>query len=268
MTGSPASDRAAALRVPSWAEHRDPQSLAGRYRRRRMKLFWESLSPGHELRILDVGGALETWDDVPAECHVTLVNLIPPERPSPPHCDFVQGDARDLAQFGDGEFDVAFSNSVIEHVGGPADQAAMAREVRRVGIDYFVQVPNLFFPIEPHFMFPGLQFAPSWARRLVARWWPFGWNPPGSPEAFHDADNIRLLSARELGHLFPEACILGERFGPLNKSLVAIRSSHLPSRAPGFRVLRSAGQRRRPGRGSAADPGAGGRRFVRPEISS
>ena len=42
--------------------------------------------------------------------------------------------------FGEREFDVIFSNSVIEHVGQFADQQRMADEVRRVGEGYWVQI--------------------------------------------------------------------------------------------------------------------------------
>ena len=42
----------------------------------------------------------------------------------------VWADARDLSQFKNNEFDVVFSNSVIEHVGAIKDQEAMMREVR------------------------------------------------------------------------------------------------------------------------------------------
>ena len=64
---------------------------------------------------------------------------------------FVSDDARDMSEFRDKEFDVIFSNSVIEHVGSYDAQRRMAQEVMRVGERYFVQTPNRFFPIEPTF---------------------------------------------------------------------------------------------------------------------
>ena len=49
--------------------------------------------------------------------------------------------------FADDAFDMAFSNSVIEHV---PDHEAFSRELARVGRSYYVQTPNKWFPIEPH----------------------------------------------------------------------------------------------------------------------
>jgi hypothetical protein len=58
-----------------------------------------------------------------------------------------------MPQYRDKEFDIAFSNSVIEHVGNDLRIRQMADEVRRVGRNY-LQTPNYYFPLEPHFFFP------------------------------------------------------------------------------------------------------------------
>ncbi len=76
---------------------------------------------------------------------VTLLNIDPPEVS---HTKFfsITGDATQMVQFADRQFDVVFSNSVIEHVGGLAQQRLMAQEVRRVGQRFFVQTPITFSP--------------------------------------------------------------------------------------------------------------------------
>src|SRR5262245_54640703 len=155
------------------ADNTNPASLAARLRRKRFALFIELMSrvPG-EIHILDVGGTPGFWRVVGfarERASITLLNRTPLD------CEdawmrSVVGDARDMRDFRDGEFDVVFSNSVIEHVGSIADQQSMASEVRRVGKRYFVQTPNKFFPIEPHFLFPGFQFLPITLRAgLLAR---------------------------------------------------------------------------------------------------
>ena len=118
--------------------------------------------------------------------------------------------------FADGEFDVVFSNSVIEHV--PRDrQAAFAAEVRRVGERYFVQTPNRYFPIEPHYQLPFFQFVPERARRALTDRVEIGWMARGGWA------EINLLDRQELQALFPDALVASERLAGLTKSLMAIR---------------------------------------------
>jgi len=90
---------------------------------------------------------------------ITLVNL-EPENASLPNTTSIAGDARKI-EAEDSRVDVVFSNSVIEHVGANQDQMQMAQEVRRVGKRYFIQTPNKYFPLEPHFLFPLFQFCHS-----------------------------------------------------------------------------------------------------------
>jgi len=150
------------------------------------------------------------------------VNLKPEERKHP-NITPVQGDATDLSGFGDGSFDVAFSNSVIEHLFTAEKQAAMAREVRRVGKAYWVQTPNFWFPIEPHFHVPGWQWLPVRVRVELLRRRRCGWNGPcPDPQVARKAvEEVRLLRRGEVRKLFPTATIWPERVFGLVKSWVA-----------------------------------------------
>lgn len=85
------------------------------------------------------------------------------------------GDARDLTAFGDKEFDIVFSHSVIEHVGGFEDQRRMANEIKRVGKRYFLQTQNRFFTMETHFLVPMFQFFPVWLKVLLISHFDLGW---------------------------------------------------------------------------------------------
>ena len=113
------------------------------------------------VRILDVGGTEGYWkmgklnDD---QVFVTLLNLTQVDV-TMPNMTSIAGDARKI-QESDLSFDIVFSNSVIEHVGTYKDQMQMAKEVHRIGKHYFVQTPNKYFPLEPHFLFPFFQFLP------------------------------------------------------------------------------------------------------------
>src|SRR5215211_2910880 len=128
------------------ANYRRAGSPANRLRRRRFELFNQLLSRvPRPLRILDVGGLEEFWEilglaDEPG-VEIVLVNLTAgTTRRS--NMTSIVGDGRSMPGFRDGEFEVVFSNSVIEHVGGWDDQRRMADEIRRIGQRYFVQTPN------------------------------------------------------------------------------------------------------------------------------
>jgi hypothetical protein len=209
-------------------------SLATRMRRARFARFTarlDRLAP--PLRILDVGGRQIFWERMGfvgrPGVEVTLLNL-EPIAASLPGFSAVVGDARELAQFADGSFDVVFSNSVIEHLGTLAGQRRMAEEVRRVGRRYFVQTPNRNFPLEPHFLVPGFQFLPRRLQVAMVRRLNLGWyrRRPDPADALALVAEHRLLSERELRALFPGAEILRERVLGLTKSFIACGGWHDP----------------------------------------
>jgi hypothetical protein len=176
------------------------------------------------VRLLDVGGTQFFWEMMGFRggqgLEVTLLNLAPGwVRPG---FRSVVGDARDMRQFADGEFDVVFSNSVIEHVGQPDAQRQMASEIKRVGKRYFVQTPNRNFPLEPHFFFPGFQFLPLPTRIWLLQHFDLGWykKMPDYTAARNEVETIRLLARREVEQLFPEGILYNERFAGLTVSFV------------------------------------------------
>jgi 2-polyprenyl-3-methyl-5-hydroxy-6-metoxy-1,4-benzoquinol methylase len=199
----------------SWAET-SPTVL--RWREGRYRMFQELCRLRAEDRILDVGAgwgaALERFN---TENPIVAVDLKPDSRGwlENPNVTVMQADGTHLP-FADSEFDVAFSNSVIEHV-PPSLQSAFASEIRRVAPRYFVQTPNRYFPIEPHYQLPLFQFLPERARRALNRRFTLGWQPKGEWE------EINLLTASDLRRLFPDAEIHRERLLGLTKSLIAVR---------------------------------------------
>lgn len=115
-----------------------------------------------------------------------------------------------------GSFDFVFSNSVIEHVGNHQDQLRMAREVCRVGKRYFIQTPNRYFPLEPHFL-------PLGIRVWLMQNFNLGWFPktPDRQQAREIVDGIRLLGKEDFRSLFPNAMIYEEKVLGITKSFVA-----------------------------------------------
>jgi hypothetical protein len=199
------------------------------FRKNRVKTFYETLGIGPETSILDVGGTSFFWRmasdlDLPTPREITILNIHDQNEELPDGVRWVRADARDMP-FEDGQFDVAFSNSVIEHLETAANQAAMAAEIRRVAKMYWVQTPDPRFPIEPHYITPFIHWFPIDVRRQVLRngtVWGIVTRPT-QVEVDAMVKEIRLLPPDEFRALFQDAKIVTERFAGLPKSMVAVR---------------------------------------------
>lgn len=203
-------------------------SLSNRMRMKRFSLFERLLAPlPRPVRILDVGGTVAFWEHRGwadrDDCEITLLNLKAEDSPYSQIRSTV-GSATAMPEHADGSFDVAFSNSVIEHVFTLDNQRKMAAEVRRVAKGYWVQTPNFWFPIEPHFHVPGWQWMPQSLRIALLRRFRCGWRGPCSDrkEAAELVREVRLMTGREMRECFPDAHLYAERFKGLVKSWVAI----------------------------------------------
>ncbi len=208
------------------ADNRNQNSLATRLRKKRTAFFEKLLVPlERPIQVLDLGGTELFWKMIDLtgndEIIISLLNL---EKTSTslPNCRSIIGDARRL-DFENDSFDVVFSNSVIEHVGNYEDQRQMAEEVCRVGKRYFVQTPNRYFPIEPHFVLPFFQFLPIGLKIGLIRKFNLGWfsRTPNYTSARQIVESIRLLDRREFIQLFPVAKIYEEKIFGLTKSFIA-----------------------------------------------
>ncbi|HEV3284877.1 MAG TPA: class I SAM-dependent methyltransferase [Solirubrobacteraceae bacterium] len=180
-----------------------PLAARARARRHARVFALTGLPPG--ARVLDVGCGRLGLRALEPELEITGVDLADrPEYPGP----FVRADASEGLPFGDGEFDLVYSSSVIEHV-APERRAAFAAEIRRVGRGWFVQTPAASFPLEPHSLLPAAHWLPVGLRR---RYWRLG--------AARGWEEISLLRRGEMEALFGPA--QAERFGPLVKSWVCV----------------------------------------------
>jgi len=188
------------------------------WRERRYRLFVDQCRVQPDETILDVGagagGALARFNHTNPIVAIDL-DPIPSDWLSQPNVTVARADATDLP-FADRHFPVVFSNSVIEHIPKRL-QPAFANEIRRVGARYFVQTPNRWFPIEPHYQMPLFQFLPQRVQRFLNRHLTLGWREKGNWE------EINLLSGRDLRRLFPDAEIHRERLLGLTKSFMVIR---------------------------------------------
>jgi Methyltransferase domain len=203
--------------------HRLLASLLPYFRSRRMRTFQRMLGITDDTRIIDVGGTPFNWNLIDQTPRVTLLNLDVEEKTVRRFC-FKRGDARAIP-FPDNFFDVAYSNSVIEHVGGAADWEKFAREIRRIAPAYYVQTPNFWFPIEPHQISLFLHWLPRRLERRLVRYFSlWGWITREPQEEIDRwLSGTILLTKRDMRRLFPDAEIMTERFLCLPKSIIAVR---------------------------------------------
>lgn len=179
------------------------------------------------LRILDVGGMNQFWEACGLagrpEYQIFVLNQAEEEQKHE-NIRFVLGDATDLSEYEDKSFDLAFSNSVIEHLFTFENQRAMASEMQRVAHAYWVQTPNFWFPMEPHFHFVGWQWLPLSWRIAIIRRRRCGWRgkTPDPVRARRVVEEVRLMKRKELEEIFPEGRIEKERFLGIVKSWIVI----------------------------------------------
>ena len=223
-------------------DYDNPNSLASGFRARRIRPLLEMIEAVHARRghveVVDVGGTEQYWAIVPAsfldenEVTISIVNL-PTASLAQDHgrFRFFIADGCELGLFGDDSFDIAHSNSVIEHVGGRVQMRAFAEELRRVAPNYFLQTPNYWFPVEPHFMTPFFHWLPVSMRVWLMLHMDLGqWSRrETSEDAKQAVESVHLLSRKDLSALFDDARVTTEWVLGLPKSLIATRGWPVPS---------------------------------------
>jgi hypothetical protein len=202
------------------------------FRRRRMRRFYATFRPTSRTRLLDIGGDPHTWFFESRSCEPVPVTLFNLHFPNPPafgesRIRAIEGDATNLP-FENRSFDIAYSNSVIEHLTTRERQEAFASEARRVAKNLWVQTPARHFPIEPHLLTPFFQYLPRRLQLRLARNFTL-WGLLSKPSAIEIdkmISELRLLTLREMKQLFPDCQILKERVLGLTKSYIAVRVTH------------------------------------------
>lgn len=186
------------------------------------------------LSILDIGGRVEYWDGIGRKflrdrnVVITVLNLYQSELSvggSDGIFELAVGDACHL-NYEDNQFDLAHSNSVIEHVETWRNMKSFANETKRVAINYYVQTPYFWFPIDPHFYaFPIFHWLPRPLKARLLNIFPLATagRIQGVDKSFETVDGAQLLDARQFGFLFSDAQIKFERFFGLPKSMIAIK---------------------------------------------
>jgi Methyltransferase domain len=170
-----------------------------RSRERKLRRFLDLLAPDPQTTVVDIGvtnapfggGSTDNFFEAmyPWPERITGVGNTELDRFAVafPRVRAVRADGRDLP-FADGEFDIGFSNAVVEHVAGGRDgQRRFVHELCRVARRVYVTTPNRWFPLEVHTLLPFVHWLPPAARlRLL----PYD-------------DVLDPLGPREFASLFP-----------------------------------------------------------------
>jgi len=206
----------------------DEKSLGERARQRRWVHVLDAFPDLREMSVLDLGGTAKHWLRAPVQPRsVHVVNIAPQSPEVASWIRMEQGDACALPDSTrNGSYDLVYSNSVIEHVGGHQRREDFAEQVRASGAQHWVQTPYRYFPVEPHWIAPAMQFLPLRLRGAFGRRWPLGFSK-GKPvsESVAEQLNIELLDITMMKHYFPGDRLVYERVGPFVKSIVAVKQS-------------------------------------------
>lgn len=218
----------------------NPASLSYKFRTRRdlwLRQHIQTISDlqGGSIKILDLGGSVQYWSRVgipflkACGAKVIVLNNVASELKSSEADDEIfsagVGDACNLPQFHDLQFDLVHSNSVIEHVGGWQRMKMFSAEVRRLSKHYYVQTPYFWFPVDPHrWKFPMIHWMPNSLQARIMQSFPVCYSGKlGDLETAHQyLEHLQMIDRKQFTYLFPEATLKRERLLGLTKSLVAI----------------------------------------------
>ncbi len=193
------------------------------FRTRRMRRFAKTFVLQPSDTVLDVGGTADNWKLIPEQPSLVLLNLYVPRASARGRAMWVRADGTYLP-FKDGVFDIVYSNSVIEHLQTFENQRRFATECQRVGQSYYVQTPNYWFFIEPHYLTPFIHWLPAAIQGRLLRYGTL-WGLMTCPTQAQCASilhELRLLKEQEVRELFPQAELWYERFIGLTKSFMAV----------------------------------------------
>jgi len=183
------------------------KKVSGYNRRRKWKIFCERFDFGADTKILDAGFTNREYKasdnylekHFPYSENITALGVDGSDifAARYPEVETVLYDGQ-VFPFADGRFDIAWSNAVLEHVGGEEAQIKFLKEMKRVSKKTFLTTPNKFFPVEIHTRVPLLHLLPKrWFDaylKMIGKSWAAG-------------DYMNLLTLRRLEKILKAAGI-------------------------------------------------------------
>ncbi len=203
-------------------------NFSAKLRNERMNLFIELLINSkfeREIKILDIGGTNYFWDlwlkKIPIPIDLTILNIS--QEVTKGYKSIIL-DANELYKLENLDYDVVFSNSLIEHLTTYENQIKFAETVQRISKKHFIQTPAFIFPLEPHFLFPFFHLFSRNIRVFLVQHLNLGWykKQKNKREAEKLVDEIRILKKNELKDMFPNSEIITEKIFFITKSYIVV----------------------------------------------
>ena len=217
------------------------RSISAKARARRGEQFLTLMGVEPHHRILDLGGGNGSHfhSIAPNHKNVLIADHWGPDldqaKANYGYETMLLDGSKEALPFEDRAFDIVFCSSVIEHVTGPKQtmldmddnkafeataivhQQRFADELRRITDGYFVQTPNVDFPLEQHSMLPQpIIYLPRPLQRSLMKTIGKFWVSNVQPD-------WRLLTAKDMAGFFPDAELVFEKVAGFTKSITAVR---------------------------------------------
>ena len=202
------------------------------------KEFLSSIAP--PVRIIDLGGTVSMWErwglSADDRLRIDLANNFSMDvnnkdnLSKSSNISKVTVDVTTLTTSDYQRYDVIFSNSMLEHLADFEQQRSVAREIVESRRPYFIQVPNKYCLVDPHFAHPLAPFYAAWPRSFQTRMLRISGLNGGARARSHAQAEHRLkfyypLSKSDMSSLFSDAEVLVERNFGMSMSIVALRRS-------------------------------------------
>jgi len=215
-------------------------SYSHRARAKRTKIFHSLFTLNGSTKVLDLGGhdgeLIMTMGIDKKNIYVGDFDLVALEKARQRGLNIVVLDESGTIPCQKNEYDIIFSNSVIEHVTVDKEdmykiktnrefreaawkrQKFFADQIREKSDKYYVQTPYKYFIIESHSWLPFvIVFLPRQLQILTIKFFNKFWPKKTSPD-------WNLLTVKDMKKLFPDARIIREKSFFLTKSLIAVKN--------------------------------------------
>lgn len=207
---------------------------------RRATLFFNRVEQinSRPLKVIDLGGTVSFWIKwgltEQHNIHITLINnhyMDGDARGYNNAIPYIQEQNMDVNKIRIEDlqgYDLIFSNSMIEHLETWQLQKQLCEKITDSGVPYFIQFPNSYSPLDPHFPSPLVPFFAIYPKKMKAMLLMLSGFGGGRRCATFEKGMARVkyynpLNKKEFGVLLPEGDMIAETVLGITPSLIMVR---------------------------------------------